>query len=119
MDNELGFQIDGGLIRVFGNGIWSPERATTHFRNLELAVMKVRRDRGKVSVLVDLRKAAVQPSETATIIHDSTTRIYREADRIAVVCPTALLALQMKRGTNVALLETFHEMEPALRWVQG
>jgi hypothetical protein len=118
MDNELGFEIDGGLIRVSGNGIWSPEQAATHFRNLERAVGKVRRDHGKVSVLVDLRQAAVQPSETAAIIHEETTRIYSEADRIAIVCPTALLALQMKRGVNIASLATFHEMEPALRWVQ-
>ena len=119
MNDKLGFEVDhtSGLIHVIGTGIWTVERAETHFRNLDRAVQNVRRKHGKVNVLVDLRGAAVQPSETAAVIHEWTTRIYREADRIAVVCATSLLALQMRRGVNIAPLATFHEMEPALRWI--
>lgn len=119
MNDELRFEVDhtSGLIRVIGTGIWSVERAETHFRNLDRAVQNVRQAHGKVNVLVDLRGAAVQPSETAAVIHDWTMRIYRAADRVAVVCATSLLALQMRRGVNIAPLATFHEIEPALRWI--
>ena len=118
MDNKLSFDVDHtSLIRVLGTGIWSAERAETHFRNLERAVKAVRLEHGKVNVLVDLREASVQPSETAAVIHDWTMRIYSEADRVAIVCATSLLALQMRRGVNIAPLATFHEIEAALRWL--
>jgi hypothetical protein len=51
-------------------------------------------------------------------MHQWTSRIYRDDDRVAVLCAAALLALQIKRAANVRQLATFHEMAPALAWVR-
>lgn len=119
MDGAFSFEIDdrAGAVTVVGSGMWSPERTTAHFVELERAVLKLRRAHGRVRVLVDLRGAAVQTAETAAVVRAWTGRIYRAADRVAVVCATALLALQIRRAADIATLATFHEIEPARTWI--
>ena len=121
MDGELSFEVDHreGLITVLGSRMWSPERTETHFRDLERAVLKVRREHGEVRVLVDLREASVQMPQTAAVVLVWTTRIYQTADRVAVVCASGLLALQIKRAANVETMATFHELEPAKCWIEA
>lgn len=119
MDGHLSFEADlaAGFVTVSGSGMWSPARTETHFRELDHVVLKIRREHSSVRVLVDLREASVQTAETAAIVREWTTRIYRTADRVAVVCATALLALQIKRAAHVETLATFHEIEPAMTWI--
>jgi|GEM_PF-2432291 len=119
MDGSLSFNVDldDGYVTVAGSGMWTAERAEQHFRNLQYAVLKLRREHRRVLVLVDLRAAAVQTPETAAIIHAWTGRIYRSVDRVAVVCATALLALQIKRASDIETLATFHELAAAEAWI--
>ncbi len=119
MDGHLSFETDlaAGFVTVSGSGMWSAARAEAHFRELEHTILKIRREHGSVRALIDLREASVQTTETAAIMREWTTRIYRVADRVAVVCATALLALQIKRAANVETLATFHEIEPAMTWI--
>lgn len=115
----LSFDVaDDGFITVAGSGLWTPERTAEHFRDLERAVLAVRREGKQVRVLVDLRAASVQTAETAAIMQQWTGRIYKVADRVAVVCATALLAMQIKRAANIETLSTFHEIEPAKAWIR-
>lgn len=120
MDGELSIEVNhrDGLITVLGSRMWSPAQMEAHFRDLERAVLKVRYAHGNVRLLVDLREASVQTADTAAVMHSWTTRVYQPADRVAVVCVSALLALQIKRAANVASLATFYELEPAMRWVE-
>jgi len=119
MDGELGFEIDheDGLVTVTGTGMWSAAHAAAHFQELERAVLKLRREHGSVRVLVNLRGAAVQTRDTAAVMRAWTGRIYRVADRVAVVCATALLALQIKRHAEIDTMATFHELAAAQAWV--
>jgi hypothetical protein len=119
MNGNLSFEADfaDGFVTVSGSGMWSAARAKAHFHDLERTVLKIRRDHGAVRVLVDLREASVQTADTAAVVHEWTTSIYRVADRVAVVCATSLLALQMKRAANIETLATFHEIAPAQKWV--
>lgn len=119
MYGHLSFKADlvDGFVTVSGTGMWSAERAATHFRDLERAILKIRREHGAVRVLVDLHAAAVQTAETAAVVREWTGRIYRAADRVAVVCATALLAMQIKRMADVDTLATFHEIGPAEQWI--
>ena len=119
IDSHLSFEANlaDGFVTVLGAGMWSAERTEAHFRELERTVLKIRREHGSVRVLVDLREASVQTAETAAVMREWTTRIYRVADRVAVVCATALLALQIKRAADATTLATFHEIEPAIAWI--
>lgn len=121
MNGSLSIEVDhlNGFVTIVGVGMWSPERTETHFRDLERAILKIRREHGKVRVFVDLRGASVQTAETAAVMNIWTRRIYRACDRVAVVCATALLAMQIKRSAEVDVLATFHEIEPARRWMHA
>ena len=119
MNGDLSFTVDerAALVRVTGSGMWSAERTATHFNNLDKALRRMRQQRGGARVLVDLREAAVQTAQTAQVMKQWTGRIYRDVDRVAVVCATALLALQIKHSAQVPDLATFLQVEPAQAWV--
>ncbi|WP_041391678.1 hypothetical protein [Sphingobium sp. SYK-6] len=106
-----------GCVRVFGAGLWSPDEAQAHFRALEQTILKLRRERAPVRVLVNLREAAVQTAQTADLMRTWTARIYRAADRVAVVCATTLLALQIRHVANVPNLATFQDVFLAEEWI--
>ena len=90
MNGDLSFTVDerAALVRVTGRGMWSAERTATHFNTLDKALQRMRRQRGDARVLVDLREAAVQTAQTAEVMKQWTARIYRDVDRVAVVCAT-------------------------------
>jgi hypothetical protein len=119
MNGDLSFTVDerAALVRVTGRGMWSAERTATHFNTLDKALQRMRRQRGGARVLVDLREATVQTAQTAEVMKQWTARIYRDVDRVAVVCATALLALQIKHSAQVPDLATFLQVEPAQAWV--
>lgn len=119
MDGTLSFDINehDGFATVAGAGMWTPAQAEAHFRDLDRAITRLRRIHGSVRVLVDLREASVQTAETAGVVRNWTGRIYRGVDRVAVVCATALLAMQMKRAADIETLATFHEIELARAWI--
>ncbi|ODT91517.1 MAG: hypothetical protein ABS86_02480 [Sphingobium sp. SCN 64-10] len=120
MSSQLSFTIDepDGIVHVVGVGMWSPEYVVEHFRDLDRALERIRREQGFARVFVDLRAAAVQATQTTQVLGEWTGRVYRDSDRAAVLCASALLAMQIKRAADVRLLATFHEMAPALAWLR-
>jgi hypothetical protein len=119
MSGALTFEMDdaANLVRVCGTGLWTPEQTLIHFLELHRAILGLRAVRRKVLVVVDLRAAAVQTAETAAAVRDGTARIYRDADYVAIVCSSALVAMQMKRAAQVPNLATFAELGEALDWM--
>jgi len=119
MSGELGFEMDRreGFVRVYGTGMWTPEQASVHFVKLRQAIQGLRAIRQPALVLVDLSRAAVQTAEVAEAVSHGTTMIYRDADFVSLVTPSALLALQMKRAAKVPNLAVFGEIGPALDWL--
>lgn len=119
MSGRLSTFEDNGILHVSGDGLWTPALADRHFRDLHQLVLRQRAARQRVLVLVDLTQAPVQTVETAKIIHEQTGRIYREADRVAVVCATMLLAMQIKHAAQIENMSTFEAIEPALLWLRA
>jgi hypothetical protein len=117
----LSFEMDDeeGLVRVRGAGLWTPEQTAIHFIELHRAIIGLRAVRRKVLVLVDLREAAVQSAETAAAVRDGTARMYREADYVAIVHASQLVAMQMKRAAAVPNLAAFDAMDAALGWLRA
>lgn len=119
MNNMLSFAVGPGrkYIRVTGSGLWTADQAETHFHKLGIALRKMRAELGRALVLVDLREALVQPAATTVAMTRETARIYEVRDRVAVVCATALLAMQIKRVAAVYDLATFTDCDAALAWL--
>ena len=119
MAGQLTFGVDDiiGLVRVVGSGMWSAELVERHFGNLEEVLREVRRKHGRARTLVDLRDAAVQTAETALAMNRGTGRIYRPTDRVAAICATSLLAMQIRRTAQVHQLETFVDPQQAVQWL--
>jgi hypothetical protein len=121
MSGHLSFEMDDAenLVRVRGTGLWTPDQTAIHFIELHRAIRALRAVHRKVLVLVDLREAAVQTSETATAVRDATARIYRAADYVAIVYASQLVAMQMKRAAQIPQLATFNDMDQALDWIRA
>lgn len=121
MAGELSFEMDreGGFIRVRGTGMWTVEQASAHFIALHHVIGTLRAIRQPVLVLVDLSAAAVQTAAVAEQVGEGTARIYREADFVALVAGTTLLALQMKRASKAPNLAVFNDMAPAIGWIEA
>ena len=119
MSGELSFEMDHreGFIRVRGTGLWTAEQASVHFVKLRQAVEGLRAIRQPVLVLVDLSRAAVQPSDVAEAVSHGTARMYRDADFVALIASSVLLGMQMKRAAKVSNFAVFTEMDPALEWL--
>lgn len=109
---------ENDILHVSGTGLWSPALADRHFCELHRLVLNRRAAGQAVLVLVDLRRAPVQTTATAQIIREQTARIYRDADRVALVCAAALIAMQMKHVAQIENMSTFDAIEPALLWLR-
>lgn len=119
MNSTLSFSVEpgGSFIRVIGMGLWKPAQIETHFRSLDAALRRMRASQGHARVLVDMSKALVQPADTAAAMNEATCRIYRKGDMVAVICATALLAMQVKHFSKPYELATFADEAQALDWL--
>ncbi|MBO9574320.1 MAG: hypothetical protein J7494_01155 [Sphingobium sp.] len=119
MPNSLTISAEPGqlYILVTGSGLWTPDQVETHFRKLDGDLRVVRRRAGVARVLVDLGKAKVQTAEAAERMHHWTARIYRAGDQVAVICETALLAMQIKHQAKIYNRRIFPDREAAMAWL--
>jgi len=119
MPNSLSISANPGqpCILVTGKGLWTPDQIETHFRKLEADLHAMRKRAGAARVLVDLGEANVQTAEVAEQMHHWTARIYQARDRVAVICQTALLAMQIKHRVKVYNRRIFPDREAAMAWL--
>lgn len=76
--------------------LWSPEDIDRHFDRLATVIDEQRRAGQQVRVLVDLRAAPPQPTETLARIGTRTVTTYRPGDRVAIVVTSSLAKMQMR-----------------------
>jgi hypothetical protein len=84
---------------------------------LRQAIEGLRAIRQPVLVLVDLSRANVQTGEVAEAITHGTSRIYNDADYVALVAASVLLAMQMRRAAKAPNLAVFTDMMLAMDWL--
>lgn len=119
MDSALSISVEpgGSFIRVTGTGLWRPAQVEAHFRGLDAAMRRMRASQGQARVLVDLTRALVQPADTAAAMNAAMCRIYRKGDMVAVICVTALLAMQVKHFARPCALATFADEVRGRSWL--
>jgi len=105
-----------GVIRVAAQGFWSVKQATDHFNQLSASVRDLHGRGIKVSVIVDLRGADAQGQDVAKLLSEDGTGIYRAGDKVAMVVPSSLVKLQLRRVVEVEFHQFFLTLEEAEAW---
>jgi hypothetical protein len=72
---------------------------------------------GGVLVLIDLHDAPAQPLATTTVMEQGFRDLSDLAGKVAIICASALLALQLKRALPMPNLGTFHDQRQAKDWL--
>jgi hypothetical protein len=106
-----------GIIGVWGWGTWTPDYTQHHFAILGRHIADVRAAGHPVRVLVNLRKAAVQPAEAIAVIRAGTDAIYKPGDRIALLVGSSLIKAQMGQLLDRAKLNFFLSETAAHMWL--
>ena len=108
-----------GIIIVEGRGLWSPEAADDHFEAMAALIRQARTKPHGVRVLIDLRAAAVQTTDTSRSIQDQSELLYEPQDWVAIVLSSSLLAMQMRRVSGAATYRHFNDPCEARSWLLG
>ncbi len=119
MDGHISIAIDvpAGLVRVHGSGFWSVDAVRRHFAELETTLTAVRESSGKVCLLIDMRDAPIQPAATTSFMRNERNNIYCLADKIAMICESARLALEAQREANLMHFAAFDAVKAAENWL--
>jgi hypothetical protein len=91
------YDISTGVIYSRGIGEWSPSQTSAYFSDWRQIVERIHKQGGFAPVLADMSESVVQKTEIAKIVTDATEGLYRDADAIAMLVPSNLAKLQMRR----------------------
>jgi len=119
MTGSVSFEIDPATGMFLGRavGMATPEVTTAHFDRMEIAVRHARQAGHTIRVLMDLREAPVQTPETAAALKAGGERIHRAGDRIAFLCNSALMTMQLKRNNYPGAVAVFSDRDEAVDWL--
>jgi hypothetical protein len=115
----LGYDRTLGAMRLTGRGLFSIEQVEAYFTHYRRLAERMRRERGAVRVLADLREAAVQSVEVAGYVRDRGEGLRREEDRFAVVLASSLVKLQMRRVVGSPQHAFFLSPAAAETWLRA
>lgn len=108
---------EGRFLRVTGVGLWTVAMIDAHFVAVAATLRAMRSVRGHAAVLVDLRRAAVQPGPVADALSAWTSKLYIARDRVAIVVASSLVKSQSRRVEIAATRELFVSMNAAELWL--
>lgn len=114
---SIGVDDKNDVLLVVGSGFWSVETIERHFDDLSELLNRHRIAGKSVRVLVDIREAAVQAPDVMSCVKKRTDNIYESQDRVAVVVPSALAKMQMRRSLASQIHEVFTELDSARQWL--
>lgn len=108
---------EGRFLRVIGVGLWTVAMVDAHFVAVSATLRAIRAVRGHAAVLVDLRRAAVQPGPVANALSAWTSKLFVARDRVAIVVASSLVKAQSRRVEVAATRELFMSMNAAELWL--
>jgi hypothetical protein len=106
-----------GWIDVRGTGLWSQEDLDHYVASLPSMLASMRRSIGYARVLADLSDANVQTQSMIDQISGFTADLFNTEDRIAIIVPSTLMKMQMRRGVKTAQTEIFVSAIAAKSWL--
>jgi hypothetical protein len=121
MEGELSvaFDVSTGEMRAVGSGFWSVEQTNAFFVDWKNIVGRIQQGGHPVSALVDLTRSDVQQVEVANIIATVGDGLYLPGDAIALLMPSSLTKMQMRRVLDRRFHELFLSQAAAETWLQS
>lgn len=105
------------LIVVIGQGLWTVEQMSVHLDEYRALVARRRRSGVQVEVLVLLEHAGVQSAAVTDALTRGLQSCHRPGDRVAMVVPSALARVQMRRVLSTDFHEYFASEASARAWL--
>ena len=116
---SLALEQDGRLIVVRGEGLWTMAQMEEHLRDYREMLYRQRLIFSRVRVLVDLKDMSVQRPEVADLLSQVTRSFHQDGDRIAMIVPSSLAKMQMRRVLETRFHEYFMSTNAARNWLAG
>jgi hypothetical protein len=113
------FDIATGYARTYGAGFWSAKQVTAFFNEWRQIIRDMHANGISLSALADMGEGQVQSSEVAEIIANATSNMYRDGDSIAMLVPSSLAKMQLRRLLDARYHAFFISRSAAELWLQG
>jgi hypothetical protein len=110
------FDLASGRVDAVGRGFWDPDVAGSYFGNWAAMVEAIHAADRCLRAVVNLREAAIQTLDVAGLIKVCGD-LHRGGDRIALVVPSALMTLQMRRVLDPTCHRFFTCQNLAEAWI--
>lgn len=108
-----------GFARTRCSGLWSYRQAEAHLKDWLRFVTAVRQAGKPLHVLADLSQSSVQKPEVAEMLHGSLGNLYQDGDHVAVVVPSSLSKMQMRRVLDDRFHGYFLSHSAAETWLKA
>lgn len=105
------------IVRISAGGLWDADTSDRFFAVQEPINALARARRPQIRVLFDLTKAIPQMSNSAERITLGNRTLYQPQDRIALVVPSMLVRLQLRRMFSVGVIDFFTDPQAAIAWL--
>lgn len=112
-------EAQGRLIVVHGYGLWTMADMEEHLVEYRSGVNRQRLLCDRVRVLVGLEGMAIQKPEVVDLLTRSTRELYHRGDRVAMIVPSSLAKVQMRRVLDSEYHEYFMSESAARNWLAG
>lgn len=110
--------LDEDILLVEGTGMLSPSDMAARMSELVPVLDQLRRRAGIARVALDLSDARVQSAPTAEVLAQLSDQLYKPGDRLALICPSALVRMQVKRASGMPF-EPFDDQDSAIAWLKA
>ncbi|MDO7844315.1 hypothetical protein [Sphingomonas immobilis] len=107
-----------GVFQALSSGFLCVDQSTAFFAEWKRAVQDVHSAGLAVTALVDLSDSTAQSPEVVEIIINTTRGLYRPGDAIAMMVPTSIAKIQMRRALDPEYHEFFVSRFAAESWLR-
>lgn len=116
---SIDFDFASGQVRSVATGFWSIGQVRAFFEDWKWIVHQIHSSGRIVSALVDMSEGQVQKADVAAYIASATTDLYHAGDFIAMLVPTSLAKMQMRRVLDPRFHEFFLSRNAAETWLDA
>lgn len=113
----LTLEQDSRIVIVSGHGLWTAAQLDAHLRSYADLLTQLRRQGSRVRVIVNLNDVGVQTPEVTQVLARGTSQCHLDGDRIAMLVPTSLAKMQMRRILGTRFHEYFVSETAARLWL--
>lgn len=116
---SISYDRQTGQVVCSACGFWSVKQAQAFFEDWYAMIQSIHEAGQSVFALVDMSDGATQRPEVAEIILATARGLYREGDAIAMLVPSSLAKMQMRRLLDENFHDFFTSRDEAEKWLES